>query len=117
MAATTMTTVKVLQNNIYSVTLSMEYSDTDLELISDFSEPTIDVGGSFTGPPAFTLSTNIKKIKSQFPQAQQFDGATDSQAKDKANVWATEIQARMSTALTTIRLNVDDFTSEVIDTL
>ena len=46
-----------------------------------------------------------------------FDGGVDAQAKDKANVWATEVQARLQSALTTMRLNIDDFTSEVIDTL
>lgn len=117
MSTTAMTTIKDLNNNVYSVQLSMEYKQADLDLMSDFGEPVIDVGGSFTGPPAYTLPSNERKIKSQFPVSQVFDGNADVNAKDKANVWASEVQSRMSAALATLRLNLDDFTSTTVDTL
>lgn len=114
---TTLTTSKNLQNNVYTVTLTTAFQQSDLDLMSDFSQPTVDVGGSFTGPPAFTLNSSIKKIKDQFPVVQSFDGASDVDAKDKANVWASEMLTRIQSAVTTLRLNVDDFTGDTVDTL
>lgn len=115
--ATTLTTEKVLSNNVYTVTLRTDFQESDLELMSDFSQPTVDVGGSFTGPPAFSLNSSVKKIKDQFPVVQSFDGAADVDAKDKANVWATEMLTRIQSAVTTLRTNVDDFTGDTVDTL
>jgi len=109
---------KSLANNIYTVILTAEsVSQADLDLMTEYGEPIIDIGGSFTGPPIFTLASKEKKIRTGFPVIQQFDGNADDDAEDKANAWTSENKAKILSALVTLRANVNAFSSEVTDEL
>lgn len=43
------TTVKTLGNNVYSTRFETAFTDAETELISDFGDPTISVGGNIYG--------------------------------------------------------------------
>ena len=117
--AVNLRTFKDLKNNVYSVLLKFDtFPDQDLELMSDFGEPEVDVGGSFTGPPAFSnLATQLRKLKSGFPFTQTFDATGDAQAKDKANVWQSEMITRITAVMATLRGNTDDFSGESLNSI
>ena len=42
---------------------------------------------------------------------------TASLAEDRANVWAAEVSTRIESAVDTLRLNMDDFTRETVETV
>lgn len=110
-------TEKLLDGNVYRVTISTEdFSELDLELMAKYDEPEIDVGGSFTGPPAFTLPSNLAGIKSGSPFKEGFDEDDFGDAEDRANVWAAEVTQRIKDELTTLRSNSDGFTGETCET-
>ena len=110
-------TVKALDNGVYRVAISTEeFSELDNELMVKHGEPEVDIGGSFTGPPAYTLTTNLTGIKSGSPFKEAFDEQDYVDAEDRANVWASEMVTRIQTALTTLRANVDGFSGETVVT-
>jgi hypothetical protein len=51
---------------------------------------------------------------SDSPFSQSFDGRDYANAEDRANVWATEIISRITSAMTTLRANDDEFTREEV---
>lgn len=111
-----------LSNDVYSVTIYTEdWSQGDTKLMDEFGEPQIDLGGDFgTGPGAFTLPNRLVSILTNSPFTQSFDArdylATPT-APDAAEAWATEIATRLTAAVTTLRGNVDDFSSETVETV
>jgi len=107
-----LTTIKTVSDNVFAVKLELVFNRAELDLMDAFGEPTVAAGGDFTGPPAYQLSTNNKRIKTQFPITQSFDGDTDANAEAKADVWATEMATRLTTVMTTLRALSDTFTSE-----
>ena len=109
-------TYKTLTSNVYKVELRTEATEVEQNLIDLFGEPEVNVGGSFTGPPAFTLPDALRKIVKGFPYSQQIDADGDAQAKDKMVVWADEVSTRIGTAVTTLRAQNDDFSKEEVDT-
>jgi hypothetical protein len=107
-----------LNDGVYKVSIKTEkWSELDQQLMAKYGEPEIDLGGSFTGPPAFTLSSNLVKIMSESPFTQSFDSQDYADAEDRADVWATEISARIDAAVTDLRTNTDDFTREEVETV
>ena len=168
-------TIKKLTGNVFSVRLETTLTDTEKELINDFTEPSVDGGGDFfasqvtisantisVGADVFgdasgatgelisqtlirrksvtaftsgeglnsslatitgivsidyTISTNVKKIESQFPLVETFDGTTDNDAEDKADTWGAELKSRLDVEITTLKANTDTFSSEEVSTL
>lgn len=107
-----------LVNNVYKVSIYTEaWSEGDKNLMSNFGEPEIDLGGSFTGPPAFDLPNNLVRVMSEVPFTQSFDGGDYADADDRANVWGTKVSSRIVAAITTLRANADDFTREEVETV
>ena len=107
-----------LTDGVYKVSIRTEqWSQLDQQLMAKYGEPEIDLGGSFTGPPAFDLSSNLVKIMSESPFTQSFDSADYADAEDRANVWAAAISSRLDTAVTDLRTNDDDFTREEVETV
>jgi hypothetical protein len=103
---------KTLADSQYTVKISLkEITANDRALIDKYGAPVVNFGGSFTGPPAFTLPDLNRNLETGLPVVQVFDGVADVQAESKANVWEAENIAKMTTALTTLRGNSDSFTS------
>jgi hypothetical protein len=108
--------ISLLTDGVYRVTLYTEdWSQADQELMAKFGEPEIDVGGSFTGPPAYTLDTNLVRIMSESPFTQGFDSSDYADAQDRAEVWKDEVSTRISTAVATLRGNADNFSGEEVE--
>jgi hypothetical protein len=104
-----------LTDDVYNVVLRTEdWSQRDLDLMAKYGEPEVDLGGSFTGPPAFTLPSNLVKVMSDSPFTQSFDSRDYANAEDRANVWATAVIGRITDAMTTLRANDDEFTREEV---
>jgi len=106
-----------IKNNIFYAKITNTPNEVEKEKITKFSEPTVDVGGSFTGPPSFSVPTQLRKMISGFPFTYKIDGNADTDAKDKMVVWADEVEARILDAKTDLVANVDDYTGEEVRTL
>ena len=104
-------TEKTVLDNKFKVILRTIDDADDQKAISSFGEPSVDVGGAFTGPPAFSLPTASKKVNTGFPFTQIFDGDLDAAAESQAVVWATEVSTRIGTEMTTVRAKTDSFTN------
>lgn len=104
-----------VNNDIFRVVLKTEdWSEADQQLMEKFGEPEIDVGGVFTGPPLYTLPSDLVKIASESPFVQDFDKRDHVDAQDRATVWGTNITLKISTAITTLRSQTDTFTKEQV---
>ena len=108
-----------LNNDVFTVTLITEdWSQNDVQLMEKFGEPQIDLGGTFTGTPSYTLPTNLKNIMTESPFVQGFDYrdfTTTTQAR--AALWATTMTTRIQAAVSTLRGNTDTFTGESVTTV
>ena len=103
--------------NVFTVQIStVEWSEGDNELMASYGEPEIDLGGDFTGPPAFSLPHSFSRIKSGSPFVGKFDYDDDVQAESYAGVWEAEIIVILKAAITTLRANDDTFTGETVET-
>jgi hypothetical protein len=110
-------TNKSIDSNRFIVEIeTSDFSEQELEFMQKFGEPEIDLGGSFTGPPAYSLPTNLVALKSDSPFREAFDSKDFVDAEDRANVWADEIVVRIKAAMDTLRANMDDFSGEDLET-
>jgi hypothetical protein len=111
-------TFYTLQNDVYRVKIMTEdWSEGDQNLMSLFGEPEIDLGGSFTGPPAYDLGSNLVKILSESPFTQSFDSRDYVDAEDRANVWGAEIAVRITAAVAALRAMSDSYSREDVVTV
>jgi hypothetical protein len=112
--------VKDVDDNVFNVNIFTEdFSQADLDLMENFGEPEIDLGGSFTGPPAFTLPNDLQRLKSDSPHVQSFDARdelTPGDAEVQANDWSSDIVQLIKDEMTTLRANVDGFSGETVET-
>lgn len=106
------TILKTILDNKFSAKIATSVNDTEKELISKFGEPTINVGGSFTGPPSFSEPNSYRKIVNGFPWTFKKDGDADSESQEKVEVWAEEIEDRLTTEIATLKGKTDDFSGE-----
>lgn len=103
---------KTLVSDQYTVTFSLvSITDSDVNLMDKFGAPKVDFGGSFTGSPTFTLSTNQRSLKTGLPVSQTFDKNSDADAETKANAFEAQCKTRIAAALTALRANSDSFTT------
>ena len=111
-------TFYTLQNDVFKVKVVTEnWSEGDLSLMGLFGEPEVDIGGTFTGPPAYTLPSNLARILSESPFTQSFDSRDYADAEDRANVWGDEIVAKIDAAVVALRALSDDYTREEVETV
>lgn len=111
-------TFKSIEDDIYKVSIYTEdWSENDVGLMIKYDEPEIDVGGTFTGPPAFTLPNQLVRIRTESPLTVAFDFRDFANAEDRANVWASTILARLDAAIATLRSHTDEFTGESVVTI
>lgn len=110
-------TFKSLKDDVYKVTIYTEdWSTNDINLMLKFGEPEIDLGGEFEEPD-FTLNTNLVRIKTESPFNVSFDARDYEDAEERADLWATTISERITTAVTTLRAQSDTFTSETVENI
>ena len=113
--------VRTLENRIFTVQILTEnFGIQDVRLMRTFGEPVIEIGGTFgVAPNTFILPGSPRRLRSQFPVVQQFDGTVTMTppAQDRATVWGNTIVTRIQTALATLRGNLDTFTTERAETL
>jgi hypothetical protein len=110
-------TFKKLEGGVYRISIyTQDWSELDRNLMTKFDEPEIDKGGDFTGAPSvsYTLDNDLARIMSESPFTAAFDIDDYADAHDRAEVWADTIQARITSAVTTLRLNADGYTSEEV---
>lgn len=104
-----------VDNDVYKVTMYTEdWSEGDLKLMQLFSEPEIDLGGSFVGPPAYELPSRLVRIKTGSPFSQSFDARDYADADERAVVWDAAIQAKIIAAVAALRALSDTFTGEEV---
>jgi hypothetical protein len=104
-----------VSNDVFKVILNTEdWSEADQALMEKFGEPEIDVGGIFTGPPGYSMPSDLVKLASESPFVAGFDLRDFANAQARATVWGTAITLRISTAITTLRSQTDTFTKELV---
>jgi len=107
-----------LADDIYKVTMYTEdWSQGDKNLIAEFGEPQVDLGGDFTGTPTFTLPNRLVNIMTGSPFSQSFDKRDYDDADDRANEWADEVSTRIVDAVALLRANTDAFSHEDVQTV
>lgn len=110
-------TFKTLTDSVFSVSLYTEdWSQNDLDLMEKYSEPEIDLGGIFETPD-FTLPGQLVRIKSDAPFHMSFDKNDFADAEERAGRWATDILARLASAIADLRTQSDTFTDESVVTI
>ena len=109
----------VLDANVFRVVMqSEEWSERDRELMDKFGEPEINTGGSFTGPPTFSLPSSLRDLMTETsairPLTKAFDMDDFGDAKARATVWAAEMTTRITSAIVALRANDDDYSGEEV---
>jgi hypothetical protein len=110
-------TFKKLEGGVYRVAIyTQDWSELDKQLMAKFDEPEIDLGGTFTGAPSvsYALDSVLMRIMSDDPFTAAFDIDDYADAHDRADVWADTVQTRITSAVTTLRLNADGYTGEEV---
>jgi hypothetical protein len=97
-----------------------EFSQSDLDLMQQFGEPEINVGGLYgdtVGPTSTWIAPDkFLRVKQGFqPFKAFFDSRTfGNDADDRANALISKIIQRLQSAMTTLRAKQDTFTSESV---
>lgn len=112
-----LTTTKVVDDNKFQATMVTEANDLELEKIEKFGEPLVNIGGSFTGPPAFVEPNQNKLLITASPFVFIKDKDGDIEAEEKVDVWAAEVRTRIIDAKTTLVGLIDNFTDELAETI
>jgi hypothetical protein len=110
-------TFKKLEAGVYRVSIYTEdWSELDRKLMAKFAEPEIDLGGEFAGAPsvAFDLDNDLVRVMTESPFTAAFDIDDYADAYDRAELWAATIATRIASAVATLRLNADGYTSESV---
>lgn len=115
-------------DNRYRVEIRI-YNTTSLEdeLMDQYGEPLIEVGGSFSGTvnlpgggtqaADFTLPAEQRRLKSDFPLVKYFDLDDDADSDVNARLYADTITTRITTAKNTLLTNDQNFVSESVTTI
>lgn len=105
----------VLDNDVYKVSIYTEdWSQRDKQLMGQYGEPEVQLGGIFTGSYSFTLPTELMHVMSESPLIQSFDSRDFTYAEDMSNRWADEIAVRITEVIATLRAHDDDYTREEV---
>lgn len=122
---------KSIQDGLYTVRLvTEEWSQEDMRMMTNFGQPTVDLGGTFDGvdelgspPPdalpdvTYTLPTRVVGVKTDSPFEQAFDIRDYADAEDRARLWQLVVTERIATAVVTMRSQADTFTGEEVTTV
>jgi hypothetical protein len=115
-----------LHDGVYKISVKTEnWSEQDQALMTKYGEPEIDLGGTFldadvsdtSDADTFTLSSNLVLIMSESPFTQSFDSDDYADAEERALLWESVMVTRIKAALTTLRANTDEFTTEAVESV
>ena len=111
-----------LENNVYRAVVHTEdWSQRDVQLMEKHGEPEIDAGGEFGAyAEAFTLASDLRRIKSESPFSQGFDArdfALPADAEERCTLWADAIRERITAAIAALRQLNDEYGREEVLTL
>jgi len=116
-------------DNRYRVEISVyDFSAVEEELVSQFGEPIIEIGGSFAGSETrpgeavpttvnFELPAEQRRWDSDFPVVKIFDLDDDVDSDVKAKVFGDEIVSRLQTAKNALVAQSAAFTGETTITI
>jgi hypothetical protein len=97
-----------------------EFSQNDLDLMQQFGEPEVNVGGLYgesEGPTStWTAPSRFLRVKQGFQPFKAFFDSRNfgEEADDRANALIAKIIERIQAAMTVLRARQDTFTSEVV---
>ena len=105
-----------LQNDVYTLRFENDataISEEDKQLMNDFGEPEINIGGVFLDGTAneYTLPDAYLKVRSGFPFIQEFDAKSSTFSTNtltKVEAYKTTITSRFTSAFTTLRTHLSD---------
>ena len=110
-----------VENGVFKVTITTEdWSEGDRQLMADYGEPQIDLGGTIDGQApdyvVFQLPDDYVNVMSDSPFQQGFDSRDTSAAtaQDRAIAWKTTMVGRIEQAVTVMRETADTFTNEEV---
>lgn len=98
-----------LVGNVYNVEIDLAtdgFTPTEQEVVEQFGEPLVDIGGSFTdgGSLSYTLTSEDRRFPSQFPIKVQFSRVDyPDDAAERAGVYRSTLITRITAAITTLR--------------
>ena len=105
-----------LQNDVYTLRFENDataISEEDKQLMNDFGEPEINIGGTFLPATAntYVLPDAYLKVRSGFPFIQEFDAKSSTFSTNtltKVAAYKADITTRFTSAFTTLRTNLSD---------
>jgi hypothetical protein len=105
---------KSVTDGVYKVKfITEDFSVSETELMTKFGEPEVEMGGTFTvGSDVWSISSNLKKIETDFPVEVLFDSRDNANAMAHAMNYKNIIVVRMQTEMQTLKTNYDGFTGE-----
>lgn len=111
---------KDIKKNIYTTSFVVsEMDEVMTELISDFGEITINIGGKVSididGTPTEVLVGGdvFKRLPSEFPISRSFSESTNGvHAKAVAIAWTELIKSRIDAEVLALKARVDDFSGD-----
>ena len=116
-------------NSRYNVQVDvLDLTAYEEELIQQFGEPILDIGGFFKGEARrdnnslyvaveFTLPSRHRRIPSDYPISQIFDLNDDINADIKAEVYSLELKSRIKAVKNSLIKNESPFIGETIHTI
>lgn len=121
------TFIEVVDNRYRIEVRIYDTTQNENELIEQYGEPLIEVGGNITGNASragegatavdFDLPTEQRRLISDFPLVKYFDLDDDADADVQAKVYVDHIVSLITTAKTTLLSNVSDFAGETVTTI
>ena len=105
---------KKIVDDVYIVSIQViKPSVADLDLIERFGMPSLDLGGEFSeGELAFTLPTLLVPLIGEAPAVAEFDVRDEADSEDRALLWLSTVNDRITAALDSLRENTDSFTGQ-----
>lgn len=122
------TTIDLVANT-YHVAVGIEaLSPHEQELIQQFGEPAVQIGGTISGSAtipgdqnptsvSFTIPTETRTIPTEFPVKQVFSLDDNANAGLRAAVYRTVIESRIASARTALVAKAANFVGETVTTL
>jgi hypothetical protein len=108
--------LKRMSLNLSNVTIRLTANSAEVAKIAKFGNPTVNVGGTFDG---FVLPNSIKRIPTDFPYLQSFDGNDLGLevAKARALVYYDEMKIRIRNTMNQFKAIPDNFDDEEVLTV
>lgn len=96
--------VELINNSYIASVATRDWGTFEDELLTRYSEPVIQVGGTFSnGTTVFSLTETTRKVKSQSPFRVSFDTGLYGDAGERAVLWMESIQDRLEISVKAFR--------------